>query len=584
MRKLEKCKLMTLLPAAYMLHGAKKLGRAARQNSARMIALLLAAVMLVSLVPMQASAASIPSGYTATANGHMAYKIMSSSIDVMGNFNDNYIQTTYSNGGYKATWSMYGAAVVYTASSVSGGRYVKLTLNVTAGSNGVTNGKLAIYADTMIGSNDSAAIEVIKSGNEVIGIKMADNGSGAQFSLLFANAPGVTDVDTYWFGVYGEHDDKCYDQLNASSKSSYGTYNSDLTSYSGADSACAFSWQNINLNPGQKAAYSVIVGVGEVAEPVAWYDTGLTLDRDTVEYGETANVTASIKDAASMTEELYVTVDDSYEEILLGSFSSGTGIAAGTFALDSTVIGGGDHTLTFWVMNQEGAMTPLVYKDFKVTGAAPVALSFDYTAPADTVYSGEKKTATVVSGANVTDLGEITVKYYKNGVLCDPIEVGTYEVRIDVAASNTWPALNDYTEASWTFEITKKSAVLANPIAQNSIAYGAKLSNVGLPAGWTWAEPNTVPPINNSGYIAYYTPADTENYDWTGVSGWDNTAKRVARTVAVTVNKADATCTAPTANAGLIYSGAAQTLISAGSATGGTMQYALGTATGATGS
>jgi len=91
MRKLEKCKLMTLLPAAYMLHGAKKLGRAARQNSARMIALLLAAVMLVSLVPMQASAASIPSGYTATANGHMAYKIMSSSIDVMGNFNDNYI-------------------------------------------------------------------------------------------------------------------------------------------------------------------------------------------------------------------------------------------------------------------------------------------------------------------------------------------------------------------------------------------------------------------------------------------------------------------------------------------------------------
>ena len=43
----------------------------------------------------------------------------------------------------------------------------------------------------------------------------------------------------------------------------------------------------------------------------------------------------------------------------------------------------------------------------------------------------------------------------------------------------------------------------------------------------------------------------------------------------VTVNKADPTASAPTAKT-LIYTGLAQELVNAGSAEGGTMQYALG--------
>lgn len=102
MRKLEKCKLTALLPAAYMLHGAKKLGSALRQNSTRITALLLAVVMVVSLVPMKASAASQDingKSYTLADNERqMAYwKKDASTIDVVRMFGNDPMQTTDSD-------------------------------------------------------------------------------------------------------------------------------------------------------------------------------------------------------------------------------------------------------------------------------------------------------------------------------------------------------------------------------------------------------------------------------------------------------------------------------------------------------
>ncbi len=40
------------------------------------------------------------------------------------------------------------------------------------------------------------------------------------------------------------------------------------------------------------------------------------------------------------------------------------------------------------------------------------------------------------------------------------------------------------------------------------------LSDIGLPAGWKWDDPSIVPTVNNNGYEAIYTPADTKNYDY----------------------------------------------------------------------
>ncbi len=61
-----------------------------------------------------------------------------------------------------------------------------------------------------------------------------------------------------------------------------------------------------------------------------------------------------------------------------------------------------------------------------------------------------------------------------------------------------------------------------------------------------------------------------------------STYRRTTKSITVTVDKADASATAPVAN-DLTYTGNAQELVTAGTPVGGTMQYALGTATAATG-
>lgn len=61
-----------------------------------------------------------------------------------------------------------------------------------------------------------------------------------------------------------------------------------------------------------------------------------------------------------------------------------------------------------------------------------------------------------------------------------------------------------------------------------------------------------------------------------------STYRRTTKTITVTVDKAVASATAPAAN-DLTYTGNAQELVTAGTPVGGTMQYALGTATAVTG-
>lgn len=74
--------------------------------------------------------------------------------------------------------------------------------------------------------------------------------------------------------------------------------------------------------------------------------------------------------------------------------------------------------------------------------------------------------------------------------------------------------------------VVKTLRMLEDPTVQNSIEYGAQLSGVGLPAGWVWADPDTAVTVNNSGYMAYYTPVDTDTLDWTYNEGLNETEKR----------------------------------------------------------
>ena len=188
------------------------------------------------------------------------------------------------------------------------------------------------------------------------------------------------------------------------------------------------------------------------------------------------------------------------------------------------------------------------------------------------VYTGEKLTADVPDST----LYEIALN--QGGTA-----VGEYPVVLALKdpANYKWPDSNSVSLKT-TFQITQATAPAVTVPTPEAVTYDPNntLAKVTLPRDWTWANSATVPTVDNSGYEAVLGVDDT-NYDYTGVEGYSETAHAVTRTVALTVYKAAPTVTAPTAKT-LTYTGFAQALVTAGEATGGEMQYALGTETEAT--
>ena len=125
-------------------------------------------------------------------------------------------------------------------------------------------------------------------------------------------------------------------------------------------------------------------------------------------------------------------------------------------------------------------------------------------------------------------------------------------------------------------DLLKSNPVAIAPTA--TATYGQTLADVTLtnPTGntegtWAWVDATTtVGTVGEHTFKANFTPTDSTNYN--SVSNVD---------VTVTVGKANAVAATVTANS-RTYDGTEKPLVTAGEATGGEMQYALGTATEAT--
>ncbi len=101
-------------------------------------------------------------------------------------------------------------------------------------------------------------------------------------------------------------------------------------------------------------------------------------------------------------------------------------------------------------------------------------------------------------------------------------------------------------EKELSITIAKATATDVETPNATPITYGQTLAKSALPDGWEWEDPTIVPTVTNGGYIATYAIADDTNYDWSGVSGYNSTLKRVERIVSVNVNKAVPSYTVPT--------------------------------------
>ena len=205
------------------------------------------------------------------------------------------------------------------------------------------------------------------------------------------------------------------------------------------------------------------------------------------------------------------------------------------------------------------------------------AEDFVFTAPDDLVYSGEAKTATVAVKDDVTGVGTITIKYFlvnEDGTLTaadEAVNVGTYQVKIDVASSVD--GVGDYlglTDSNWQFTIEQADISTANlTVTSENITYNGEEQKPAytLKLGETTLTVGTDFTLEYSDNIN----AGTAKITATGCNNYKGTVS-----VEFEIAKADPEVTAPEAVLNLVYTGEEQALVTAGSASDGcTMEYSL---------
>ena len=117
-------------------------------------------------------------------------------------------------------------------------------------------------------------------------------------------------------------------------------------------------------------------------------------------------------------------------------------------ALSAAPVDAGTYTAGITVGGQTASVT------YTIRQAVPQAGDFAFSPPDTLTYDGSARTAAVAARAGIAGMGGVTVKYYRNGVKVEqPADVGTYNVRIDVAEGTNYDAAADLTDDSWTFTI-----------------------------------------------------------------------------------------------------------------------------------
>ena len=239
-----------------------------------------------------------------------------------------------------------------------------------------------------------------------------------------------------------------------------------------------------------------------------------------------------------------------------------TGINAGNYRVYYRVIGDANH-------NDKAAE----YIDVTIAKA-----DITYTAPAalNPVYTGSPLALISTGTANG---GQI--QYSSDGTtwstdLPTGINAGSYPVWFRIVADANH---NDKAAESFEATIAKADVTYTAPTAVAGLVYSGAAQTLiaaGTAEGGvmqysldnaTWG--TELPQATNAGtYPVYFRVVGDANHN-----------DKAAESINAAIAKADVTFTAPVAVAGLVYSGAAQTLIAAGTAEGGVMQYSLDNAT-----
>ena len=248
-----------------------------------------------------------------------------------------------------------------------------------------------------------------------------------------------------------------------------------------------------------------------------------------------------------------------------GTFVETVPTAAGSYFVKAKVVA---------TANYDGAEKTA---EFKIARAKAV-LTTKPTAVANLVYTGD---ALNLITAGVVDGGSMQYKLGVDGIWSSEIptatNAGEYTVYYKVLGDDSHSDLIDDETQQFTVTIAKADAQVAAPTAKTGLTYNGEsqaLVVAGSAVGatieyklgdgeWTTGIPTA---IDAGEYTVIYKTVADANYNV--VDG--------EQQLTVTIAKADAQVTAPTAKTGLKYNGESQALVVAGSAIGATIEYKLG--------
>ena len=193
--------------------------------------------------------------------------------------------------------------------------------------------------------------------------------------------------------------------------------------------------------------------------------------------------------------------------------------------------------------------TASVYVKTVASCIDPQASDFTYTAPANLVYNGSAKAATVTWESG-TGTGTIT-KYYKSGsgsyITTAPTAIGTYTVAVKTTAAGNYCATSDYVEVgSFTITCAQPVAANFNYTAPSNLVYNgsAKTATVTWKSG---TGTGTITKYYKSGSGSYITTAPTAAGTYTVAVKTTAAGNYCATSDYVIVGSFTITCPAPSA-------------------------------------
>ena len=249
------------------------------------------------------------------------------------------------------------------------------------------------------------------------------------------------------------------------------------------------------------------------------------------------------------------------------------GTAAGEYTLteNPTYTNVGTYTVYYQVTKQyyitETGSAQVIITKADVTCTPPTALT--------PVYTGEPLALVAAGTVNGGEMQYSLDGTTWSATIPTGINAGNYRVYYRVIGDANH---NDKAAEYIDVTIAKADITYTAPAALNPVYTGSPLALISTGTA-------------NGGQIQYSSDGTTWSTDlptginagsypvWFRIVADANHNDKAAESFEATIAKADVTYTAPTAVAGLVYSGAAQTLIAAGTAEGGVMQYSLDNAT-----